>query len=55
MAPIWNIGIGLVMLIGGLTGKLSLIGTHSSGALALVGAGVTGLGVYQLMKRRRGQ
>ncbi len=32
----WNIVIGLVFVMGGLTGKLALRGTQSGGALAVV-------------------
>ena len=51
---IWNIGFGLVMLIGGLTGKLALIGTDSSEALAVVGGALTAFGVFQVVKNKQG-
>lgn len=54
MAPgVWNIVIGAIMLVGGLTGKLRLIGTGSSGALAVVGGAVAAYGVYQFVRSRR--
>ena len=49
----FNIVIGAVMLVGGLSGKLALLGTNSSGAAAVVGGVLIGLGVYQVAKRRR--
>ena len=45
-----NILFGIVFIIGGLSEKLALIGTNSSGALALVGVGMIGWGFFQ-MKR----
>ncbi len=55
MSGIFNVIVGLIMLVGGLSGKLDFPGTSSSGILAAVGAVVTGLGVYQLVKNRRGR
>jgi hypothetical protein len=52
-AAIWNILLGAVMLIGGLSGKLSLIGTHSSPLLAVVGAVILGYGVWQMVRLKR--
>jgi len=48
----WNIIIGLVMIIGGATGKLALIGTQSSGALVVFGVLLLGWGIYQIVKSR---
>ena len=45
-----NIIIGIVFIIGGLSGKLALIGTNSGGALAVLGAGLIGWGVLQLKR-----
>lgn len=53
MSGIFNIVIGLVMLVGGLSGKLAFFGTNSPGILALVGAVVTGLGIFQTVRHRR--
>jgi len=47
---ILNIVIGLVFVVGGLTGKLALIGTNSGAALAVVGLGICGLGVWRIVK-----
>lgn len=52
-AVIWNILIGAVMLVGGLSGKLSLIGTQSSPLLAAFGAGILGYGIWQGVRIRR--
>lgn len=53
--PILNIALGIGMALGGISGKLSLVGTGSSSALIAVGAVVAGLGVFQLVRavRRR--
>lgn len=48
----WNIVIGIVFIIGGLTGQLALIGTGSSTAIIVVGAGLVLWGGYQTMRRR---
>ncbi len=49
----WNIIIGILLLIAGLSGRFSLIGTNSSGALALVGAALAVWGVVQVARSRR--
>jgi hypothetical protein len=48
----WNIIIGAVFVIGGLSGKLALIGTHSSAALVVVGAGLIVWGTAQVSRRK---
>lgn len=48
----WNIIIGLVMIIGGATGKLALRGTHSSGGLVVVGILLLGWGIFSLTRNR---
>ena len=47
----WNIIIGLV--VGGLSGDLALRGTHSGGALTVVGAILAVWGIVQVVKRSR--
>ncbi len=49
----WNLVIGIVFLIGGLSGKMALLGTDSSGLLALVGGGLIGWGAIQMIRSRR--
>jgi hypothetical protein len=49
----WNIIIGLVMIIGGATGKLALRGTHSSGALVVIGVLLLGWGVFSMTRNRQ--
>ncbi len=44
--------IGIVFIVGGLTGNLTLIGTHSGTALAVVGVLVLGRGLYRLRRQR---
>jgi hypothetical protein len=49
----WNIVIGVVMVVGGLSGKLALKGTNSSGALAAIGAGLVVWGIVQIVRSRQ--
>jgi hypothetical protein len=49
----FNIVIGAVFLIGGLSGKLALRGTNSSTAIAVVGAGLIVWGLVQVVRNRR--
>ncbi len=49
MRGIINIVLGLVMVIGGLTGRLALIGTNSGVALAVFGGVLIALGGYRLI------
>lgn len=50
---IFNLIAGAVMLVGGLSGQMVFIGTGSSTLLSVVGAAVSGLGVYQIVRARR--
>jgi hypothetical protein len=52
MRGIVSIAIGLVLIVGGLSGKLVLIGTNSGPALALVGVVIAGIGVARVIKAR---
>jgi hypothetical protein len=45
--------IGLVMIIGGLSGKLVLVGTNSGGALAVFGVVLIGWGIFNFVKARQ--
>jgi hypothetical protein len=47
----WNIIFGLVMIIGGASGKLALKGTGSSGALMALGVVLLIWGGVQMAKR----
>jgi len=47
----WNIVIGLIFIVGGLSGKLALMGTNSGGALAAVGAALLVWGIVQIARR----
>lgn len=49
----WNIIIGLIFVIGGLSGKLALRFSGSSTALAVVGAGLIVWGAVQVARARR--
>jgi hypothetical protein len=51
VAIVWNIIIGLVMIVGGATGTLSLKGTGSSGALTALGVVLLIWGGVQMAKR----
>lgn len=48
-----NLVIGGIMIVGGLSGRLALIGTNSSGALVAVGFALAGYGGYQMLRARR--
>lgn len=50
MRGLFDIGLGLVFVVGGLTGKLALIGTNSGTALAAVGAAMIAWGGYKAMQ-----
>ena len=50
MGGLINIVIGIVFVIGGLSGGLALRGTGSGPLLALVGAGLLVWGVIRLMR-----
>ncbi len=52
MGGIFNIIVGLIMVVAGLSGKFALFGTKSSGLLAVVGAIVAGYGIYRTVKGR---
>ena len=47
----WNIVLGLVFIVGGLSGKLALLGTGSPIALAVVGLAMMGYGIYQVSRK----
>lgn len=47
-----NILFGIIFVIGGLSGKLVLIGTGSSTALVVVGALMIGWGGFQMVRSR---
>jgi hypothetical protein len=51
MRGIINIVIGLIFIVGGLSGGLVLRGTGSGVGLAVVGVFITGLGVFRLANR----
>ena len=48
----WNIIIGIVFIIAGLSGQMVLVGTESGGALALVGGGLVVWGIVQIARRK---
>jgi len=47
-----SIIIGLVFIVGGLSGQLALIGTNSGVALAVVGVLLIGRGIWRIRKQR---
>lgn len=47
---IFNIVMGVLAILGGLSGEVVLLGTHSSTALIVIGAVIGGLGVFQLIR-----
>jgi uncharacterized membrane protein HdeD (DUF308 family) len=48
----WNIIIGILLIIAGLSGRFALIGTGSSSALAAIGAVILVWGIVQVVRRR---
>lgn len=50
MRGIINIVIGVVFIIGGLTGKMVFIGTQSGTALVVVGGVIILLGIFRLSR-----
>ena len=51
MRGLINIIFGLVFIVGGLSGKLVLIGTHSGPALAGLGVLLLILGIFRMVQR----
>ena len=51
MRGVLNIVLGLVFIVGGMSGKLVLRGTHSGEALAVFGIVLIALGVFRLNRR----
>jgi hypothetical protein len=51
----WNIVIGVVFIIGGLSGQLALRGTESGPALAVLGGVLLIWGIVQVVRRRQNQ
>lgn len=49
----YNIIIGVIFIIGGLSGSLALKGTGSTTALAVVGAFILLFGIIQVFSNRR--
>ncbi len=52
MRGLINVIIGLVFIVGGLSGKLAMRGTQSGGALAVIGVFLLVLGVYRMAASR---
>lgn len=48
----WNIGLGILFVIGGLSGSMVLRGTNSSGGLAVVGLALIGWGIFQMTEKK---
>jgi hypothetical protein len=51
-AGIWNLLFGLVFMLGGLSGKIVLLGTQSSPAAAALGGVMMAWGASQLWRSR---
>ena len=54
MRGVLSVVIGLVMVVGGLSGRLVLMGTHSGTALAVLGGVIIVIGVARIIAARRG-
>jgi len=50
-----SIILGLVFIVGGLSGTLALVGTNSGTALAVVGVLLVGRGIWRIRKQRARQ
>lgn len=48
MRGIINIIFGIIFIVGGLSGKLVLLGTHSGPALAVLGGVLLVLGIFRM-------
>ena len=48
----WNIIIGILLIIAGLSGKFALIGTNSGGALSIFGVVILIWGIVQVVRKR---
>ena len=51
MRGIISIVIGLVFIVGGLSGKMVMRGTESGYALAAIGIVFIGLGIYRMTRK----
>lgn len=51
-AGVWNLVFGVLFMAGGLSGKIVLLGTHSSEAAAVVGGLMMAWGASQLYRAR---
>lgn len=47
----WNIIIGAIFLIGGLSGRIAIRGTDSTVGAAVLGGGLIAWGVYQMIRQ----
>jgi len=54
MRGILNIIVGIVFIVGGLAGKLVMVGTNSGVALAGLGLVLVILGIWRLTRQRGG-
>ncbi len=54
MRGIIDVIIGLVFVVGGLSGKLAFRGTNSGTLLAVVGGGLIAFGIYKMSQSGRG-
>lgn len=48
--PILNILAGVALVLGGVSGRLALFGTNSSGAIMAVGGVIAAIGIFQLVR-----
>jgi hypothetical protein len=48
----WNLIIGIILIVAGLSGQFTLIGTRSSSALVVIGIAIAALGAFQIYRRR---
>jgi hypothetical protein len=48
----WNLAFGLVAVVGGASGELTLLGTGSTTALMVVGGLLAAFGLIQIVRAR---
>ncbi len=49
----WNLIIGILFIIGGLSGEFVLRGTESSGGLAILGVILVLVGGFQIARKKQ--
>jgi len=48
----WNLIVGILLIIAGLSGRFAFIGTRSPQLLVVIGIAIAAWGVYQIIQSR---